>query len=230
MQASFSHFLTLIELFCTLALLSHSHDLTAVIPHFVTFYTTETNKHASFSFIAKPKNWVGLNNITVFSCTQDLASQINVHSLSSSTTFRITSKLESSTLVDLWASFDHFTDQPNCVGLETQLKQHNSCTFNEWLAFYFNTVLFQGNLALGKPTSQSSTFYDDGLNHVSSLAVDGNTNSSFSDSQFSCTCTNTSDTDPWWYVDLGMAYNVQRVLVTTADTNSEWRLDFKAAF
>jgi fibro-slime domain-containing protein len=62
------------------------------------------------------------------------------------------------------------------------------------------------NLALGKPTSQSSTAY----NGLSSRAVDGNTSGRYSDS--SVTHTN-SEAAPWWRVDLGGANSVGSVVL-----------------
>jgi len=60
------------------------------------------------------------------------------------------------------------------------------------------------NVALNKPASQSSTFDD----AVASLAVDGRYDTE------SCT---RLDTQPWWAVDLGTAYDVSRVTVTNSN-------------
>ena len=58
------------------------------------------------------------------------------------------------------------------------------------------------NLALGKATSQSSTFNNtqSGVSGVSGKAVDGNADTDFSKGHCSHT---TSDNPSWWRVDLG---------------------------
>ncbi|MDT4967431.1 MAG: hypothetical protein QOJ64_2168 [Acidobacteriota bacterium] len=60
---------------------------------------------------------------------------------------------------------------------------------------------YLSNLALNKPTTQSSTFVNVGVTFDSSRAVDGNTNGDFWGAQ-SCAVTN-YQYQPWWQVDLG---------------------------
>ena len=73
----------------------------------------------------------------------------------------------------------------------------------------FKSVL-AGNVAFQKSTRQSSSY--SGEFRPSSLAVDGNTNPDYI--QGSCSTTEEED-DPWWMVDLGIEYPVERVLVTS---------------
>ena len=70
------------------------------------------------------------------------------------------------------------------------------------------------NVALGKPTTQSSTF----PSAFPSLAVDGNTSPNFGVG--SCTATN-NEMQPWWQVDLGMEYNIFAVDLVNRDTWGE---------
>jgi len=62
------------------------------------------------------------------------------------------------------------------------------------------------NLALSKPTAQSST-YDSG---ISGRAVDGNTNSNFHTGN---SCSHTENSNGWWYVDLQRTYLINNVKV-----------------
>ena len=63
------------------------------------------------------------------------------------------------------------------------------------------------NLALGKPTKQS-TVTDNGR---PSRAVDGNRNTDF----FSLSCTHSANiTGNWWQVDLGAVYEIWDVVIT----------------
>jgi F5/8 type C domain len=78
------------------------------------------------------------------------------------------------------------------------------------------------NIALGKATAQSSVYNSNGFQQPSNFAVDGNTDPHFENNPSSCSCTSNTDLDPWWYVDLGAAYNVQGVLVTNRDTAGEY--------
>eukprot|EP00116_Pleurobrachia_bachei_P007050 sb/3467312/ len=82
---------------------------------------------------------------------------------------------------------------------------------------------FQGedglvNLALNKPTSQSST----GWGGDSSRAVDGRRNKNWD--QGSCTCTGTS-TDSSWQVDLEDNYNVKKITVVNRADAARQRID-----
>ncbi|XP_065051247.1 uncharacterized protein LOC135680930 isoform X2 [Rhopilema esculentum] len=64
-----------------------------------------------------------------------------------------------------------------------------------------------GNIARGRPTSQSST----GFGGVSSRAVDGNRNGQWGGG--SCTHTNRNN-KPWWRVDLGSEQKIYKVRLT----------------
>ncbi|XP_071092832.1 uncharacterized protein [Haliotis cracherodii] len=81
------------------------------------------------------------------------------------------------------------------------------------VAAVIGTVLTQGlasdNIALGKATTQSSTW----RNFVPGLGVDGNTGQDL----FRDNCTHTVDTgefQPWWRVDLGADYAVDSLTIT----------------
>ena len=75
---------------------------------------------------------------------------------------------------------------------------------------YFKYPL-AGNIALEKQTQQSSD-YPSHHPVSSSLAVDGNTNPNW----YSGSCSRTSiQFNPWWMVDLGREYPIDRVLVTS---------------
>ena len=67
--------------------------------------------------------------------------------------------------------------------------------------------MFKGNLALKKPTKQSST----GWSGPSSKAVDGNKNTFY----HARSCTHTHrDAKPWWRVDLGGRHVVGNIKIT----------------
>ena len=78
-------------------------------------------------------------------------------------------------------------------------------------------LLFQGNIARGKPTKQISTAHGG----VSSRAVDGNKNSQWGGR--SCTHTN-RDKKPWWRVDLASIQKVKKVQLTNRGDCCETRL------
>ena len=70
-----------------------------------------------------------------------------------------------------------------------------------------NFVLPSENLALGQATMQKD-LYEFG---VPGLAVDGGMTMRWSEGS----CTHTTDTDePWWTVDLGASYHVNKVALT----------------
>ena len=83
--------------------------------------------------------------------------------------------------------------------------------------FYSLFVWFsvQSNIALFKPTSQSSTQYD----YYASNAVDGEKGSHYT----KCTQTN-QERDPWWRVDLGRVEPVAEVNILNRDSTAD-RLD-----
>ena len=88
-----------------------------------------------------------------------------------------------------------------------QYKVDNIANF----VYYGKTQLFDFvdplNLALRKPTYQSSTEYWGRANH----AVDGNREGDFR--RKSCSLTSTGDS-PWWTVDLQRVYEIVRVAIT----------------
>ena len=65
------------------------------------------------------------------------------------------------------------------------------------------------NVALRKPTTQSSTGSDEHGSYGANRAVDGNKNRDFN--KLSCTHTHYQDERPWWRVDLQQAYTVHKV-------------------
>lgn len=64
------------------------------------------------------------------------------------------------------------------------------------------------NLARGKLTGQSSTYYRRGVGYFSKLAVDGNLYTR-------CACTK-YQYGPWWGVDLGSQKSVSEVYIVTS--------------
>jgi len=66
------------------------------------------------------------------------------------------------------------------------------------------------NLALGKPATQSSDI--DKVNGKASLAVDGNTDGTWTNGSVTHTVDGGSE-NPWWQVDLGATYTIQKVLI-----------------
>ncbi|XP_048581662.1 fucolectin-6-like [Nematostella vectensis] len=73
------------------------------------------------------------------------------------------------------------------------------------------------NIALGKPTNQSSTAWDG----VQSRAVDGNRNSAWVGG--SCTHTD-NEAAPWWQVDLETTKSIAEVLIVARGDSSVHRL------
>lgn len=59
------------------------------------------------------------------------------------------------------------------------------------------------DIALGKPAAQSSMY----LNYAAESAVDGNRGTDL------CSHTDTSDTNPWWRVDLQAVYSITIVRI-----------------
>ena len=83
-------------------------------------------------------------------------------------------------------------------------------------------IFFQGNIALFKPTAQSSTFVVNNQPLRSSFAVDGGKNTHYS------RCTHTGDstkTNPWWRVDLGRVEPVAEVYILNRGDCCGNRLD-----
>ena len=78
-------------------------------------------------------------------------------------------------------------------------------------------TIISGNLALRRPTKQSST----GYGGVSSRAVDGNSNTRYGGR--SCTHTNL-DNRPWWRVDLGASRTIKSVALTNRGDCCQGRL------
>ncbi|MEM6965750.1 MAG: discoidin domain-containing protein [Bacteroidota bacterium] len=79
------------------------------------------------------------------------------------------------------------------------------------------------NLALGKTTAQSSTITAGGITGNSDKAVDGNTNGIYFStpaSSSSVAATNFS-TNPWWQVDLGDNYQIEKIKVFNRTDGSD---------
>ena len=66
------------------------------------------------------------------------------------------------------------------------------------------------NLALGKPTTQSSSYWDGAVSHSGSMAVDGNRNGRWSSTSPAST---NFDTNAWWQVDLGSVQTIPTVRI-----------------
>ena len=75
--------------------------------------------------------------------------------------------------------------------------------------FYF---VITANLALHRPTAQSSTYEV----YSSSRAVDGNRNTNLASGSCSLTHYNSY---AWWRVDLGAVYTIGTVRITNRDTS-----------
>ena len=90
------------------------------------------------------------------------------------------------------------------------------CVYQLFLLFVWFSV--QRNIALFKPTNQSST-YSDWKSYPASNAVDGNRDTDIS----KCTHTN-EENNPWWRVDLGRVEPVAEVIILNRDSH-ETRLD-----
>ena len=66
------------------------------------------------------------------------------------------------------------------------------------------------DIALGRPTNQSAVHVHLGTPMVSGFAVDGNDDGNYEHK----TCADTYLTSqPWWYVDLGVATSVKDVII-----------------
>ncbi|CAH1792825.1 unnamed protein product [Owenia fusiformis] len=89
-----------------------------------------------------------------------------------------------------------------------------------------NTTSRNINVALNKPTYQSSTF--DGIAYGSPTgfaanAVDGGTNTEY----MSGSCTHTKhEPNPWWIVDLGKSYYIDRIVIWNRKTKAHRLHDF----
>ena len=97
----------------------------------------------------------------------------------------------------------------SCYAIYQDFSRHTADLFAAKNIKYVTTALLfiVGNIALRKPTLQSST----GFGGVSSRAVDGNANSQWGGS--SCTHTN-RQRGAWWRVDLGRVWAVGKVKIT----------------
>ena len=90
------------------------------------------------------------------------------------------------------------------------------CVYQLFLLFVWFSV--QSNIALFKPTIQSST-YRDSRSYPASNAVDGNGDPDISK------CTHTrADNNPWWRVDLGQVEPVAEVNILNRNSHED-RLD-----
>ena len=90
------------------------------------------------------------------------------------------------------------------------------CVYQLFLLFVWFSV--QSNIALFKPTHQSST-YSDWTSYPASNAVDGNRDPDIS----KCTHTN-EENNPWWRVDLGRVEPVAEVIILNRNSH-ETRLN-----
>ncbi|HMQ50064.1 MAG TPA: discoidin domain-containing protein [Saprospiraceae bacterium] len=102
--------------------------------------------------------------------------------------------------------------------------QYQATTFSAAIAllalFTFNTATAQ-NLALHKHAEQSSSYsHSMGL---ASNAVDGNTDGNWANGSVTHT---TQETQPWWEVDLGSAYDLQQIRVWNRTDCCSERLDY----
>jgi len=78
-------------------------------------------------------------------------------------------------------------------------------------------IIFQENLAFGKPTVQTSTDHGG----VSSRAVDGNSATNYLKGK-SCTHTFGNVYKPWWRVDLGQIEPVSEVYIVNQEDEPWW--------
>ena len=74
----------------------------------------------------------------------------------------------------------------------------------------FDLLADSPNLALGKPTWQSSTYLD----NDPSRAVDGNSDGNLTNKR--CTHTN-YDENPWWVVDLQKNIHINKVVIANRE-------------
>ena len=75
------------------------------------------------------------------------------------------------------------------------------------------------NIALWKPTNQTSTYTENGINMTSDKAVDGNAEGNFSANS----CTHTSGGEaPRWTVNLQKAYSIIAIKIKNRDTNRKF--------
>ena len=88
--------------------------------------------------------------------------------------------------------------------------------FNGFGLFCF-CISAQINIALNRPASQSSTY----RSHVASKAVDGNAVGD------SCSITGGGDYQPWWKVELAIAYWITHVELTNRRYSGTWRYELK---
>nr|XP_011429777.2 fucolectin-1 [Crassostrea gigas] len=80
------------------------------------------------------------------------------------------------------------------------------------------------NLALSKPTKQSTTFtwVEAGLTYSAKFAVDGNNGTDHAVDK--CTHTQSGDTHPWWLVDLQAIYTIKSVRIFNRGMD-KWGVD-----
>ncbi|KAL3867984.1 hypothetical protein ACJMK2_040825, partial [Sinanodonta woodiana] len=91
---------------------------------------------------------------------------------------------------------------------------YQSLLFEQLLTYTLSD--YAVNVALGKPTNQSSTYIDSflsgdrhGFPYSASLAVDGNTNTNFNGD--SCSSTDAYQNNAWWSLNLQDLYYVTRI-------------------
>ena len=93
------------------------------------------------------------------------------------------------------------------------------CTFNFVLKSYISIILAPENLALHKPTWQSSTLSS---STKSEKAVDGNTRSFLSDNTCAATRDNIQEQDAFWWVNLQRVSAIQTIVVYFRTENLTW--------
>jgi hypothetical protein len=89
---------------------------------------------------------------------------------------------------------------------------------------FFTTTSSNGNLALGKTATESSTYSGYGVTAPASFAVDGNTDGNFYHLSLSVT---NADSNAWWQVDLGGPATVNSIAVwNRTDCCASWLSDY----
>ena len=83
------------------------------------------------------------------------------------------------------------------------------------------------NIALGKPTSQSSTISFSGITAFSDLAVDGNTDGEFFNGSVAAT---QEEYQAWWEVDLGAVYDIELIEIYNKTNGNDKLTDYYYMF
>uniref|UniRef100_K1QGX3 Fucolectin-1 n=1 Tax=Magallana gigas TaxID=29159 RepID=K1QGX3_MAGGI len=91
--------------------------------------------------------------------------------------------------------------------VQTNLKHFKKKTIASTIQYKVKALPVLSDIALGKPAAQSSMY----LNYAAESAVDGNRGTDII--QDLCSHTDTSDTNPWWRVDLEAVYSITMVRI-----------------